>query len=116
MNDTLVQTVTLSTHGLAMLAFAAIVFAIFISDRVPIATVSIGILALLPIGFVLFPLRTADGSFDPLTLFSGFGHPALVAICALMIVGQGLVVTGALEPAARVLARWMAAKPALALA
>ncbi len=65
MNDTLVQTVTLSTHGLAMLAFAAIVFAIFISDRVPIATVSIGILALLPIGFVLFPLRTADGSFRP---------------------------------------------------
>ncbi len=37
--------------------------------------------------------------------FGGFGHPALVAICCLMILGRGLVMTGALEPAARVLGR-----------
>ena len=110
-----VQAGALSAHALAMLVFAAIVFAVFISDRLPIATVSIGVLVLLPIGFVLFPLDTADGRFDALSLFAGFGHPALVAICALMIVGQGLVVTGALEPAARLLATWVAEKPALAL-
>ncbi|MDJ0643863.1 MAG: SLC13 family permease, partial [Erythrobacter sp.] len=37
--------------------------------------------------------------------FSGFGHYALITIVALMIMGRGLVVTGALEPAARVLER-----------
>jgi hypothetical protein len=37
--------------------------------------------------------------------FSGFGHPALITICALMIMGRGLVVTGALEPMVRVLER-----------
>jgi di/tricarboxylate transporter len=105
----------LGTHGLATLVFAAFVFALFISERLPIATVSIGILVLLPIGFVLFPLDTDQGRFDALSLFAGFGHPALVAICALMIVGQGLVVTGALEPAARLLSSWVAARPALAL-
>ncbi len=115
MSDTLVQVSALSSHGLATLVFAALVFALFISDRLPIATVSIGVLVLLPIGFVLFPLDTADGRFDALSLFAGFGHPALVAICALMIVGQGLVVTGALEPVARLLAKWVAARPALAL-
>ena len=47
--------------------------------------------------------------------FAGFGHPALVAICALMVVGHALVVTGALEPAARLLAGWVASAPALAL-
>jgi hypothetical protein len=96
-----VQAGALSAHALAMLVFAAIVFAVFISDRLPIATVSIGVLVLLPIGFVLFPLHTPSGPFNALSLFAGFGHPALVAICALMIVGQALVVTGALEPAAR---------------
>ncbi len=35
--------------------------------------------------------------------FEGFGHPALITICALMIMGRGLVVTGALDPAARAL-------------
>jgi len=109
------ETVALSAHGLATLVFAALVFALFIADRLPIATVSIGVLVLLPIGYALFPLETPQGRFDALSLFAGFGHPALVAICALMIVGQGLVVTGALEPAARQLATWVAAKPALAL-
>ena len=37
--------------------------------------------------------------------FAGFGHYALITICALMIMGRGLVGTGALEPAARLLER-----------
>ena len=94
----------LSAHGLASVLFAGVVFAVFIWDRLPIATVSLAILALLPLGFALFPLQLADGPLDPLRFIAGFGNPALVAICALMIVGQGLVVTGALEPVARRLA------------
>ena len=109
------QAVDLSPHGLAMLVFATIVFAIFIWDRLPIASVCLSILGVLSLIFVLFPLQTAQGEVDPFRFFAGFGHPALVAICALMIVGHGLVVTGALEPAARVLAGWVAAKPRLAL-
>ena len=37
--------------------------------------------------------------------FGGFGHYALITICALMVLGRGLVTTGALEPASRLLTR-----------
>ncbi len=106
----------LTPHGLAMLLFAAAVFAIFIIDRFPIATVCLGIMTVLPVGFALFPLQ-ADGNevVDPLRFYAGFGHPALVAICALMVLGQGIVATGALEPVARKLASWASERPSMAL-
>lgn len=107
----------LSPHGLAMLVFAAAVFATFIVDRLPISTVCLAILAVMPIGFALFPLQVAGESaaVDPLRFYAGFGHPALVAICGLMVLGQGIVVTGALEPVARRLAAWAGERPGLAL-
>jgi di/tricarboxylate transporter len=47
--------------------------------------------------------------------FLGFGHKALVAVCALMIVGQGLIRTGALEPVGRILAKLWRKGPAISL-
>jgi len=115
MDAAALQIATLSPHGLAVLAFTLLVFAAYISDRIPIATISIAILVILPAGFTMFPLSLQSGEFNPLSFFAGFGHPALIAICALMVVGQGLVVTGAMEPAARRLATWVVAQPRLAL-
>jgi len=117
MNTTVaaLQQATLSAHGLAMLVFAIGVFAIFIWDRWPIATVSLGVLAAIPLGFVLVPYSSADGPIDPARFFAGLGHPALVAICALMVLGQALVITGALEPAARRLSSLVTQRPRLAL-
>ncbi|MCW5633365.1 MAG: SLC13 family permease [Rubrivivax sp.] len=105
----------LGPHGWACIAFAVAVFAAFIWDRLPIATVCLAVLALLPLGFAVFPLQGADGPVDPTRFYLGFGNPALVAICSLMVVGQGLVVTGALAPAARRLAAIAARSPRLAL-
>ena len=51
----------------------------------------------------LFQVQMQDSEVS--LAFGGFGHYALITICALMIMGRGLVVTGALEPAARVLER-----------
>jgi di/tricarboxylate transporter len=47
--------------------------------------------------------------------FQGFGHEALVAVCALMIAGQGIVRTGALEPVGRILARLWKINPSVSL-
>ncbi len=105
----------LSAHGVVTLAFAVLVFGLFIWDRLSITTVCLVILVTLPLGFELAPLQTAQGEVDPMRFFAGFGHPALVAICALMVVGNGLVVTGALEPAARLLSAWVSSSPRLAL-
>ena len=110
--------VELSPHALASLVFAAGVFAVFIWDRLPIATVSLAVLGTLTLGFALFPMPLpgeGGATLDPMRFFAGFGNPALVAICALMIVGHALVVTGALEPVARKLSVAVARRPQLAL-
>ncbi|MFT6124913.1 MAG: di/tricarboxylate transporter, partial [Shewanella sp.] len=52
---------------------------------------------------------------EALQFFSGFGHEALVAVCALMIAGNGLVRTGALVPLGRILARLWLVSPALSM-
>ena len=109
------QQVPLNPHGLAMLLFAIVVFAVFIWDRWPIATVSLAVLAAIPLGFVLSPYTSADGPVDPARFFAGLGHPALVAICALMVLGQALVITGALEPVARRLSALVSQRPKIAL-
>lgn len=102
-------------HALACLVFTGGIFALYIWDRIPIATISLATIVLLPLGFSLFPYTGANGPIDPLSFLAGFANPALIAICALMVVGQGLVATGALEPVARRLAQAVAQWPAAAL-
>ena len=101
----------LSGHGVLMLVFAAVVFAVFAWDRFQLGSVCLAVLILLPALFFVFP----SPQVEPFRFFSGFGHPALVAICALMVLGHALVLTGALEPAARRLAWLVEKSPRLAL-
>ena len=103
---------SVSGHAVLMLAFAAVVFAVFIWDRFEIGSVCLAILMLLPVLFFVFPFE----GVEPYRFFAGFGHPALVAIFALMVLGHALVLTGALAPAARQLARLVSRSPRLALA
>jgi di/tricarboxylate transporter len=80
-------------------------FVAFARGRMPVEIVSLLTIAVIAVGLYFFPLPDT-GPTDGLQLaFSGFGHYALITICALMIMGRGLVVTGALEPAARLLER-----------
>lgn len=101
----------LSAHAVAVMALTVAAFALFASDKLAIETVSFGVLVALTVGFQVFP-HPAVLATD---FFFGFGHEALVAICGLMILGRGLTETGALEPAARLLARLLAVKPGLAM-
>jgi di/tricarboxylate transporter len=70
---------------------------------------------LLVTGFEVFPFESETGTLKPAEFFYGFGHEALVAVCALMIAGHALVRTGALEPVARRLARFWRRSPGFAL-
>jgi len=101
----------LSAHAVAALALTVAAFALYASEKIAIESTSFAVLVALTAGFEAFPHpRVAATDF-----FFGFGHEALVAICGLMILGRGLAITGALEPAARVLARMLAAQPTLAM-
>ena len=102
-------------HALAVLALTAIALFLFTRERIPLETSSLVVLVLLTIGFEWFPYQGETGPLHTVDFFSGFGHEALVAVCGLMIVGHGLVRTGALEPVGRLLARMWSHSPQLTL-
>ena len=92
-------------HAVAVLALTVLAFFLFTRERLPIPVTSLIVIGALALGLHLFPYQGPDGELGPRHIFSGFGHEALVAICCLMILGRALMVTGALEPVARLLAR-----------
>ena len=98
-------------HALGAMALTVLALWAFTRDRYPLEISSFGLLAVLAAGFAIFPF----GDLKPSAFFYGLGHEALVAVCALMVVGQGLVVTGALEPIGRYLAKFWSAAPSAAL-
>ncbi|MCB1763161.1 MAG: SLC13 family permease, partial [Gammaproteobacteria bacterium] len=104
-----------NTHALFILLLTGVALLLFSRDRIPLETSSLMILVALTLALTLFPFHSETVSLDPLDLFSGFGHQALVAVCALMVAGQGLVRTGALEPLGRMLSRLWGRWPELSL-
>ncbi len=102
-------------HAVAVLALAVFALFLFTRKNLPLETSSFIILICLAVGFELFPFELEGAILRPDTFFHGFGHEALVAVCALMIAGQGVVRTGALEPVGRGLARLWKVSPAVSL-
>lgn len=102
-------------HALAVLLLTGLALYLFTRERIPLETSSMFVLVVLVIAFEVYPFTSAAGTLDPVEFFHGFGHEALIAVCALMIAGQALVRTGALEPVARRLARFWRTSPQLAL-
>jgi di/tricarboxylate transporter len=102
-------------HGIAVLVLTLLALFLFTREKIPLETSSLFVLVALALGFTLFPYKTPDGGVSVSDFFHGFGHKALIAVAALMIVGQGLVRTGALEPVGRLLARLWRRMPMLSL-
>ncbi|MGD9386173.1 MAG: SLC13 family permease [Thioalkalispiraceae bacterium] len=102
-------------HGIAVLFLIVIALFLFTRERIPLETSSLAVLVLLAVGFELFPYTRNGVTLHAVDFFQGFGHEALVAVCALMIAGQGLVRTGALEPVGRTLSRIWTISPMLSL-
>jgi di/tricarboxylate transporter len=100
-------------HALAVLLLVGVAFYLFTRERVPLETSSLLILIALVVGFEAFPYHRDDETVHAVEFFSGFGHEALVTICALMIMGKGMETTGALRPLAALLASMWTASPKL---
>lgn len=82
----------------ASLAVVCAAIVLYMLDRWSMEIVSIGVLAALLLVFN-FPNATGPNgeAITASDLLSGFGNPALITIMALLVVGQGLFQTGALE-------------------
>lgn len=102
-------------HALAVLALTVVALYLFSRERLPLETSSLLVIAVLALGFQLFPFQRQGLVVQPVDFFRGFGHEALVAVCALMVVGHGLVRTGALEPVGHFLARMWSVSPTISL-
>ncbi len=103
-------------HALAMLLLTVVALYLFRRDDIKLESSCLAVLILIIIGFELFPYNLPNGTrLAAVHFFYGFGHEALVAVCALMIAGHGLVRTGALEPVGRLLGRLWKISPHFSL-
>jgi di/tricarboxylate transporter len=110
------QPITPDAHGIAVLLLTVFALYLFTRDSIPLESSSLAILIILTAGFQLFPYkRDGEVVLGPVDFFAGFGNEALVAICALMMVGKALETTGALQPLANVVGRAWSSRPVLAL-
>ncbi len=78
--------------GLAVVAFS--------KEKVPLEVTSVGLLTILLLFGQLFPLEDANGRnmLSAYALLSGFSNPALVAVLALLVMGQAIIQTDSLRP------------------
>ena len=104
----------LGYHATATLVLTLIALYMFAQDRYRMETSALIILVVLCLIFSVAPYVHEDGSrLSPADFFAGFGHEALIAISALMILGRGLHNTGAVKPLTRVLSTYWSASPKL---
>jgi di/tricarboxylate transporter len=104
-----------NAHALGVMFLTVLALILFTREKIPLESSSLLVLIGLAVGFELFPFQTDGSALHAVDFFHGFGHEALVAVCALMIAGQGIVRTGALEPVGRALARFWKISPSISL-
>jgi di/tricarboxylate transporter len=104
-----------NSHALAVMILIIVALILFTREAIPLQTTSLLVLVTITVGFTLFPFELDGRVLQASDFFLGFGHKALVAVCGLMLVGQGLIRTGALEPVGRFLARLWRKGPAVSL-
>lgn len=100
----------------ASLAAVGVTIVFYMLDRWSMELVSVSVIAALLLLFSLPGATAYDGSEVSVSvLLSGFANPALITIMALLVVGQGLFQTGALEGPTKALVRSYDQRPALTL-
>lgn len=106
----------LNLHSIAVLILIFFALILFAQDRIRLETSSLFVLILLVLGFQIYPYTMATGQvFSPTQFFTGFGHEALLTICALMMLGRGIEISGALKPLTTLMAKYWGKFPTLSL-
>ncbi len=90
------ETIAMTWQMWATMVLVAIAVGLYFRERFSIEAISVGIVTALLVFFHIFPLGNGQ-ELGSQSLLSGFAAPALITIMALLIVGQGMFHTGALE-------------------
>ena len=72
-------------------------------------------MSLITLTFMVFPYKVNGETFDPTLFFEGFANRSLIAIISLIIMGQGLIKTGALNKLTSVIIKLTKNKTSIAL-
>lgn len=84
--------------------FAIILFAIisYAAEKISLEVTSLAIIAAFLLLFYFFPVPLGDGkNLASVDLLAGFANPALITILSLLVIGQALFQTGALDGVAQ---------------
>jgi len=92
-------------HTILLIVVTIAAFYLYTRPWIRIELVSLLLLVTLLLIFYLFPYDGPGTRLTEIEIFQSFGHPALIAICSLMILVRGLTTTGAMEPVVRLLSR-----------
>jgi len=104
-------------HMWLVFLFIAIAMYAFASEKIALEISSVSVISGLLILFHVFPLIDSTGKnlLTAKKLISGLADPALITVIALLVVGQGIVRTGALEKPIRLLITLRRHHPVLAI-
>jgi len=93
----------IDVHMWLTLALTAVVVALFVTEWISLELTALGTLATLLVVFQVFPVIGPDGArlVTSADLLAGFSNPALLTVMALLVVGEGLIRTGALDSVAQ---------------
>ncbi|MDO8840161.1 MAG: SLC13 family permease [Parvibaculum sp.] len=98
----------------AVYALVLMAVILFSMERLTLEISALAVLTILLVFFYLFPVIGANGRnlLGTTTLLSGFANPALIAVLALLVIGQGMFQTGALDGVTRFVADFGSKHPA----
>ncbi|HEX9568035.1 MAG TPA: SLC13 family permease [Rhodospirillales bacterium] len=92
----------------AVFALIVVAFAVYVSEKLPMEMTSLGVICALLVFFHFFPVPGPRGAnqLDAARILEGFANPALIAVLALLVMGQGMIRTGVLERGAHRILDW----------
>lgn len=84
----------------------AVTVLLYSTERYSIEAVALGSVVAFIVLFTVFPVASDDGFITPSDILLGFSNPALITVICLLIIGQGLFQTDALEKPAQMIVNW----------
>lgn len=94
-------------HMWVIIAVIIAAMVVYSSDKVPLEITSIIVISFLLLFFNIFPITDEWGAprVDTAKILLGFANPALITVVSLLVIGQAVVQTGALNEIANIIVK-----------
>ncbi len=105
--DMILQLLGQDFHLWAVMGIILVAIGVYASDKLPIEMVSVLVLLTIVGLFQFIPYTLDNGRIvQPSIFLQGLANPALIAVLALLVLGQAIVNTGSLDIITRLIFKW----------